>query len=215
MAKWDKSQPGNSQPSSLIGTCLTLPNLGFLWVFFKFPKTSKNGNQLFFPVYTCSSRLHYWFNIHWFSKFLLKTSCLLTHSCSSWVSPLDTKSWKKSEKIRGLQEMLNLLLDNDLSLIKVKWINTKMKHHTFQQPIRCQCQWLHSSVGRASHQYREVMGSNSIEFQNFLFPGFFTQLHKWHSLRRSFLHFHFISAVHIWFISYIINTKKLLLGKKH
>ena len=38
--------------------------------------------------------------------------------------------------------------------------------------------------------------------------GFFTQLHKLRSLQRSFLHFHFpfISAVHIWFISYIINT---------
>ena len=33
-----------------------------------------------------------------------------------------------------------------------------------------------------------------------------TQLHKLRSLRRSFLHFYFISAVHIWFISYIINT---------
>ena len=32
------------------------------------------------------------------------------------------------------------------------------------------------------------------------------KLHKLRSLRRSFLHFHFISAVHIWFISYIINT---------
>ena len=29
-------------------TCLTLPNLGFLWVFFKYPKISKNGNLLFF-----------------------------------------------------------------------------------------------------------------------------------------------------------------------
>ena len=38
------------------------------------------------------------------------------------------------------------------------------------------------------------------------FSGFFTQLHKLRSLRRSFLHFHFISAVHIWFISYIINN---------
>ena len=38
------------------------------------------------------------------------------------------------------------------------------------------------------------------------FSGFFTQLHKLRSLRRSFLHFHFISAVHIWFISYIIDT---------
>ena len=37
------------------------------------------------------------------------------------------------------------------------------------------------------------------------FSGFFTQLHKLRSLRRSFLHLHFISAVHIWFISYIIN----------
>ena len=36
--------------------------------------------------------------------------------------------------------------------------------------------------------------------------GFSTQLHKLRSLWRSFLHFHFISAVHIWFISYIINT---------
>ena len=33
-----------------VGTCLTLPNLGFLWVFFKYPKISKNGNPLFFPV---------------------------------------------------------------------------------------------------------------------------------------------------------------------
>ena len=58
LEKWDKSQPGNSQPSSLVGTCLTLPNLGFLWVFFKYPKISKNGNLLFFPV------LHpgYWIN---------------------------------------------------------------------------------------------------------------------------------------------------------
>ena len=38
------------------------------------------------------------------------------------------------------------------------------------------------------------------------FSGFFTQLHKFRSLRRSFLHLNFISAVHIWFISYIINT---------
>ena len=40
----------------------------------------------------------------------------------------------------------------------------------------------------------------------FFFSGFFTQLHKLRSLRRPSLHFHFISAVHIWFISYITNT---------
>ena len=33
-----------------IGICLTLPNLGFLWVFFKYPKKSKIGNPLFFPM---------------------------------------------------------------------------------------------------------------------------------------------------------------------
>ena len=47
---WDKSQPGNSQLSSQSQTCLTLPNLGFLWVFFKYPKISKNENPLVFPV---------------------------------------------------------------------------------------------------------------------------------------------------------------------
>ena len=48
-----------------------------------------------------------------------------------------------------------------------------------------QRQWLHSSVGLAS----QVMGSNSVEILNFS-SGFFTQLHKLRSLRRSFLHFH-------------------------
>ena len=41
---------GNLVGNSLVGTCLTLPKLGFLWVFFKYPKVSKNGNLLFFPV---------------------------------------------------------------------------------------------------------------------------------------------------------------------
>ena len=42
--------------------------------------------------------------------------------------------------------------------------------------------------------------------KSWIFSGFFTQFHKLRSLRRSFLHFYFISAVHIWFISYIIIT---------
>ena len=50
MEEWDKSQPGNLVGNSLVGTCLILPNLGFLWVFFKYPKISNNGNLLFFPV---------------------------------------------------------------------------------------------------------------------------------------------------------------------
>ena len=34
-----------------------LPNLGFLWVFFKYPKISKNGNRLFFPVTGANPKL--------------------------------------------------------------------------------------------------------------------------------------------------------------
>ena len=56
LAKWDKSQPGNSQPSSLVGTCLTLPNLGFLWVFFKYPKISKNGREYTFYLNTIPNK---------------------------------------------------------------------------------------------------------------------------------------------------------------
>ena len=41
------------------------------------------------------------------------------------------------------------------------------------------------------------------------FSGFFTQLHKLRSLRRWLRHFHFISAVHMWFISDIIRTKTI------
>ena len=55
---YDLYEPCNKrecQPSSLIGTCLTLPNLGFLWVFFEYPKISKNGNLLFFSVNKASS----------------------------------------------------------------------------------------------------------------------------------------------------------------
>ena len=54
-------------------------------------------------------------------------------------------------------------------------------------------------------------GFEPVEVLNFFFSGFFSQLHKLHSLRRSFLHFHFISAVHIWFVSYIINNNNNLI----
>ena len=34
----------------MVWTCLTLPNLGFWWVFFKYPEISNIGNLIFFPV---------------------------------------------------------------------------------------------------------------------------------------------------------------------
>ena len=42
----------------------------------------------------------------------------------------------------------------------------------------------------------------------------FFRLLKLRSLWQSFLHFHFISAVHLWFISYIINTEATYVGSK-
>ena len=46
-----------------------------------------------------------------------------------------------------------------------------------------------------------ITGAMLYQLSYELLTGFFTQLHKLRSLRRSFLHFHFISAVHTWFIS--------------
>ena len=61
------------------------------------------------------------------------------------------------------------------------------REHVNPQLTCSQSQWLHSSVGRASHRYREVTGSNPVEVLNFFsFSGFFTQLQKLRSLRRSF-----------------------------
>ena len=73
-----------------------------------------------------------------------------------------------------------------------------------------QRQWLHSLVGKAVAPVSRGHGFKPRWSPEF-FSGFCTQLHKLRSLRRSFLHFHFISAVHIWFISYIINTAPKLL----
>ena len=69
LEEWDKSQSGNS----LVPTCLTLPNLGFLWVFFKYPKISKNGNPLFFPVWYFYLNTHRNFSNTWASRRQLKT----------------------------------------------------------------------------------------------------------------------------------------------
>ena len=84
-----------------------------------------------------------------------------------------------------------------------------------------QRRWLHRSVGRTSHRYRKFTGSNPVEVLNF-FSGFFTQLHKLCSLRRSFLHFHFISFpqfIHDLFqisltknIIILINAKKPMMA---
>ena len=43
------------------------------------------------------------------------------------------------------------------------------REHMTPQLTCSQRQWLHSSVGKASHRYREVTGSNPVEVLNFFF----------------------------------------------
>ena len=70
---------------------------------------------------------------------------------------------------------------------KTKQNKPKKKHMNPQ--LTCpQLQWLHSSVGRASHRKSRGHGFKPRWSREF-FSGFFTQLHKLRSLRRSFLHF--------------------------
>ena len=72
---------------------------------------------------------------------------------------------------------------------------------------RCRCDaltnWAMKPLTLGAGQLGST-GSNPVKVLNF-FQASLRKLHKLHSLRWSFLHFHFISAVHIWFISYIIN----------
>ena len=63
------------------------------------------------------------------------------------------------------------------------------REHMNLQLTCSQRQWLHSSVGRASHRYREVTGSNPVEVLNF-FQASFHNCEDQPSLD-------FISAVHM------------------
>ena len=67
-----------------------------------------------------------------------------------------------------------------------------------------QRQWLHSSVGRASHRYREVTGSNPVEVLNFFQASLRNCINCVHC-DDHFLHFHLYQ-----FISYIIKTKIII-----
>ena len=53
---------------------------------------------------------------------------------------------------------------------EINHIDAEMKsnEHMDLQLTCSQRQWLHSSVGRASHRYREVTGSNPVEVLNFV-----------------------------------------------
>ena len=69
---------------------------------------------------------------------------------------------------------------------KLRRVSNARRKHLF--PTCSQRQWLHSSVGRASHRYREVTGSNPVEVLNF-FQASLRNCLNCVSLRGSYLHF--------------------------
>ena len=71
------------------------------------------------------------------------------------------------------------------SLKKKFGTSTGFEPVTSRLPVRCSTNWAMKPL---------TLGAGELWW---IFSGFFTQLHKLRSLRRSFLHFHFISAVHI------------------
>ena len=79
------------------------------------------------------------------------------------------------------------------------------REHMNPQLTCSQRQWLHSSVGRASHRYREVTGSSPVEVLNFFQASLRNCKNCDHNCE-DHSSFDFISAVHIWFISYALFT---------
>ena len=55
LAKWDNSQPGNSQNIPWLGLVSLCQSWDFYWVFFKYPKISKMGIHYFFLCYMLMS----------------------------------------------------------------------------------------------------------------------------------------------------------------
>ena len=88
-------------------------SLGFLWVFFKYPKISKNGNPLFFPVlqFLCHFYVFYIYNI----QFLHQTG----HLSRNW--PWSTNS-NSLNKRRCTELLLTMFLKKLLtSTNKLAW----------------------------------------------------------------------------------------------
>ena len=70
-----------------------------------------------------------------------------------------------------------------------------------------QRQWLHSSVGRASHQYREVPASNPVEVLNFFQASLRNCINYVHCDNHFVIKFsfHFLSSYMIYFIYHLHN----------
>ena len=106
---------------------------------------------------------------------------------SQWTQfiQLRKEAWKKIQDFNGVWT-------RDLAIYRCDALPTEL--------------WSHWCL----EQVNIIVGSLHI-----FFSGFFMQLHQLRSLRRSFLHCHFIYAVHIWFISYIINIVRTCCVRLH
>ena len=105
---------------------------------------------------------------------------------SQWTQfmQLRKEAWKKKKKIQDS----NGAWTRDLAI-----------------PVRCSTNWAMKRLMLGAGQ----LWVHMFPWKNF-FSGFFTQLHKLRSLRRSFLHFHFISAVHIWFFTLLKTPRHVV-----
>ena len=154
----------------------------FGWSFLKNGTVGRSGlNQDFIFMWITHLLMIYEINHIWTAEMKWKWR---NDHCSEH-NLLHKEAWKKNS---GLQRGLNPWpCDIGAMLYQLSYEATDIGS-------RLHSQWLHSSVGRASHRYREVTDSNPVEVLNF-FSGSFTQLHKLRSLPRSFLHFHNYSLV--------------------
>ena len=95
--------------------------LGYLWVFFKYPKISKNGNPLFFPVNYTQLRCIYEIS----RETLLIVGCILTDiiagfstDCHPTINQVPTEWWpiyRSTIKIYWRKYRLRLLTVNMIS----------------------------------------------------------------------------------------------------
>ena len=104
---------------------------------------------------------------------------------------------KKPEKNSGLQPGFISFPQFIYDSFHISLTLIYFTEHMNPQLTCSQRQWLHSSVGRASHRYCKVTGSNPVKVLNVFFSGFLKQLHKLRFTATIIPSFHFISAVHI------------------
>ena len=103
-----------------------------------------------------------------------------------------------------------------MSILKLSRPFPSSKNSHFQNEAECLTSfvkmsfiWMRIKISKSRNDRRSEHNlCNCVKKpEKFFFSGFFTQLHKFRSLRRSFLHFR-----SSWFMSYIINNKNIIIN---